>query len=104
MVDGTTAFLAIALMAAVTFLTRIGGVDIMSFVPITPRIEAFLRHLAVSVIVALVVPAAVKGGPTAVLAVATAGLVMVLTRSAVGAMLAGVACAALLRALPIPLL
>jgi uncharacterized membrane protein len=97
MIGEGTALLAILGMALVTYATRAGGVLLMGFVPITPRIEAFLRHLSSSVLVALVAPAALKGDAAAIPAVAVTVLVMAVTRQMVLAMAAGVAAAALLR-------
>ncbi len=94
MVYDVTAIVAILLLAAVTFATRIGGVWIMSFVTISPRIEAFLSAMATSVLVAIVVPATVAGTHRLWLAVAAAVLVTVATRSYLAGMIAGVALAA----------
>lgn len=94
--EGMT-LLAIVGMAVVTYATRVGGVLLMRLVPITPRVETFLRHLSSSVLVALVAPAALKGGPAAIVAVLVTLLVMATTRQMVAAMTAGVAAAALLR-------
>lgn len=94
MVDDLTAVLAIGAMAGVTYLTRAGGILLMGFVTLTPRVEAFLRSLSSSVLVALVVPAAVNGGGVATVALVVTVAVMLATRSALGAMLAGVAVAA----------
>jgi uncharacterized membrane protein len=96
-ISESMALLAIAGMALVTMATRVAGVAIMRFVPITPRVEAFLRALASSVLVALVTPALLRGEVAAAGAVGVAGLVMALTRQAVLAMLAGVLFAALWR-------
>src|ERR1700681_2554296 len=90
MVDERIALAAIAGMALVTYATRAAGVFLMGLVPITPRLESFLRSLSSSVLVALIVPAALKGDAASLAAVASAGLVMITTRSAVGAMIAGV--------------
>jgi uncharacterized membrane protein len=84
----------VLLMAAATAVTRVGGVWIMSYVRITPRIEAFLKYMSVSVLISIVVPAARAAGPHVWLAVAVAAFVMVATRNAVGAMLTGTALAA----------
>jgi uncharacterized membrane protein len=97
MVDERIALAAIVGMALVTYATRAGGVFLMGLVPITPRLESFLRSLSSSVLVALIVPAALKGDAASSAAVASAGLVMIATRSAIGAMIAGVAVAALWR-------
>jgi uncharacterized membrane protein len=96
MVDDVAAVGATLLLALVTLATRLGGVWIMSFVALTPRIQAFLKCMATSVFIAIVVPAAANGSPRIGLAVGAAALAMVTTRSALGAMLigAGVAAAA----------
>jgi uncharacterized membrane protein len=99
MVDAVASISAIVLLAAVTMATRVGGVWLMSYVAITPRIEAFLKYMSVSVLVAIVVTTTWSAGPRIWLAVGTAALAMAAARSAVGAMLAGTALAALARSL-----
>ena len=88
---------AILLLALVTMATRVGGVWIMSYVTITPRIEAFLKYMSISVLISIVAASAWAAGSRIWLGVVTAAVVMIVTRSAVGAMLAGTACAALAR-------
>lgn len=95
----TQVLLAILLMTVVTYATRAGGIFLMAYVPLTPRMEAFLKALAVSVLISIVVPATLKAGPRGIAAVAVAVAVMLATRSAIGAMLAGTATAALWRLL-----
>lgn len=91
---------AILGMALVTYITRAGGVLLMRFVPVTPRVETFLRYLSSSVLVGLVAPTVLASRDPAVwVAVAVAVLVMARTRQLVAAMLAGVAAAALARLL-----
>jgi uncharacterized membrane protein len=97
MIEQSTAIGAVLLLTAVTVATRFSGVWIMSFVEITPRIEAFLKYLAVSVLISIVVPATLNASPRIWLAVAAAAVTMVVTSSAVGAMLAGAAVAAAAR-------
>jgi uncharacterized membrane protein len=97
MVETIAAIGAIVLLSAVTLATRVGGVWIMAHVRITPRVEAFLKTMSVSVLISIVVTTTWAAGWRIWIAVATAALVMVLTRSAVGAMLAGTAVAALAR-------
>lgn len=97
MVDATAATSAVVLLAVVTMATRVGGVWIMSYVAITPRIEAFLKYMSLSVLISIVVATSWAAGPRIWLGVGTAALVMVATRSAVGAMLAGTALAAFAR-------
>ena len=97
MVDGMAAAGAVVLLAAVTIATRVGGVWIMSYVAITPRVEAFLKCMSISVLISIVAATAWAAEARIWLAVLTAAVVMAATRSAVGAMLAGAACAALAR-------
>ena len=97
MVDTAAAVSAVLLLAAVTMATRVGGVCIMSYVEITPRIESFLKYMSVSVLISIVVPTACAGTPRIWLAVGTAALIMVATRSALGAMVAGTVLAAVAR-------
>ncbi len=99
MIEQSAAIGAVLLLTVVTVATRFSGVWIMSFVEITPRIEAFLRYLAVSVLISIVVPATLNASPRIWLAVAAAAVTMIVTSSAVGAMLAGVAVAAAARGL-----
>jgi uncharacterized membrane protein len=94
MPDAISATSAVLLLAVVTIATRVAGVWIMSYVEITPRIEAFLKYVSVSVLISIVAPTTWVAGPRIWLAVGTAALVMVVTRSALGAMLAGTALAA----------
>ena len=65
-------WLVIAAMAAVTYLTRIGGFIVMGYVPLTRRVRAFLQALPGAVVVAIVLPIVVKDGGPAVLAVVVA--------------------------------
>jgi len=77
--------------------TRLGGMWLMSYVRVTPRAEIFLRYMSVSVLISIVAPATSFAGPHILIGVGAAALVMVATRSALGAMLAGTAVAALTR-------
>lgn len=90
--------LVIAAMALVTYATRAGGIWFMGFMPVTPRVEAFLRYLAGSVLVALLVPAVVRGGSVAYIAVGVSVAAMLVTRRTLLSMAAGVVAAALFRA------
>ena len=96
--DASSSALAIGGMALATFVARTGGLVIARVLPSTPFITAFLKHLGTSVIVALVVATLAKGdGPGFVAAAVTVAL------AAIGrpttALLAGMAVAALIRAL-----
>lgn len=89
--------LVILLMAVGTYLTRAGGYWLMQLVPVTRRTERLLRVLAGSVFVAIVTGQAVKGDLAAWLAIVVSMGVMLLLRSPVAAIIAGVAVAALVR-------
>lgn len=91
--------LAILAMGLVTYVTRIGGILIMARIPVSRRIEAFLRYLSGSVLVAVVVPPVVQTGPAAWLAVAASLAVMLATRHALLSLVVGMATAAAYRAL-----
>jgi uncharacterized membrane protein len=98
MVDETAAIGAVLLLMLVTIATRVGGVWIMYYVKITPRIEAFLKYMAVSVLISIVVPTTMAAAPRIWLAVGAAVIAMAATGSALGAMLIGTALAAIARA------
>src|SRR5215471_15817517 len=95
MVDDVSGTTAVMLMALVTLAMRVGGVWIMSTVAMTPRVEAFLRAMAASVFISIVVPSTLSASPRIWLAVGAATVAMVLTRSLLAAMLIGTVCAAL---------
>lgn len=97
MVDTVAAVAAVLLLTLVTMATRIGGVWMMSYVKITPRIEAFLKYMAVSVLISIVVPATLAAAPRIWMAVAAAAAVAAVTRSALSAMLVGAAVAAVVK-------
>lgn len=91
----TSAMFVIALL---TYLTRIGGLLIMSWITMSPRAEKSLEALAGSVLVAIVVPAAFAGDLAAKAAVIAAILVMMKYRSPVLGMSAGLVAAIAIRA------
>jgi uncharacterized membrane protein len=93
------ASLAILAMGLVTYATRIGGIVLMSRVTFSPRVEAFLRYLSGSVLVAVVVPPVVETGPAAWLAVAAALASMLASRHTLLSLLVGMASAAIYRAM-----
>lgn len=99
MVDDWTGYGLIVAMALITYGTRVAGLWVMAFIPLTPRIEATLRALSGSVLVALVVPAAINGGNAYVAAAATAAVLTYLTGKPMLALCVGVAMAAIGRAL-----
>lgn len=93
--------LAIVLMALVTYLTRAGGVFVMSRVPIGPKVERFINAMAGSVLVAVVTPMAVNGDWGARMALVATLVVMLLVRKPLPAIGAGILAAALWRFLVI---
>lgn len=69
----------------------------MSCVRITPRVEISLKYMSVSVVIAIVAPVTWAATPHIWLGVGAAALVMAATRSALAAMFAGTALAAVAR-------
>ena len=88
----------LAAMALAAYAARIAGYWLIGRVPLSPRLLRMLDALPGAVIAAIVLPILVKGGPSAVLAVAAAMATMALVRNDFAAVLAGVAMAALVRA------
>jgi len=91
---------AVLVMAGVTYLTRVAGALAMEVVPLSPAMQRFLGAISGAVLVALVVPELVQGDLAARAAVFAAVGVAVLSRSLIGAMLVGVAVAAVIRIVP----
>lgn len=91
------ALTAIGVMALITYLTRAGGVFVMSRVPIGPKVERFINAMAGSVLVAVITPMAVQGDWGARLALlATLGTMLTLQKP-LPAISAGILTAALWR-------
>ena len=95
---GYGTFIIILIMAVVTLITRLGGVFVMSFVPINYRVQQFISAMSGSVLVAVLAPMAVNGDNGARVALATTAAIMLLLKKPLPAIAAGVAAAALLRA------
>ena len=95
----TGAFLAILAMAAATYFCRVSGFWLMGQVTLTPRMNRALAALPGSIVVATVLPIALRSGLPAVLAVAAAVAVMMVRRSELIALIAGLAVASGARAL-----
>lgn len=91
------AVMAILIMAVVTYVTRAGGVFVMSRVPIGPRVERFINAMAGSVLVAVITPMAMQGDWGARLALVATLVVMLTTQKALAAISAGILAAALWR-------
>jgi uncharacterized membrane protein len=90
---------AILAMAAATYAMRAGGFWLMAQMPLTPRLKRMLEALPGSVVVAAVLPIVVRDGPVTALAIAVAGLVMLLRRNDLLAVVTGMAVAAGARAM-----
>jgi uncharacterized membrane protein len=88
----------IVAMAVATYATRAGGFLLMRWVRLTPRVEAWIRHIPGAVIISLVAPAALTRGPAEALAVIVTAVVMVATKNELAAMSAGIAAVAGARA------
>ena len=85
---------AIAVVAAVTFATRLAGPALMRRISVTPRVERFLEALSISVIAAILASFVAQGGVREAFAVLVAAVVMRTARSAIWAMVLGMAFAA----------
>ncbi len=88
-VDSTT-LLAIVLMALVTYATRAGGLWLASRLDLSERAEAFLEQIPGAILVSLVAPVVVAGGPAAWVSASLVALVAWRTGSLLGAMVVGV--------------
>ncbi|KLV10902.1 branched-chain amino acid transporter [Photobacterium ganghwense] len=89
--------LIILVMALVTLITRWGGVFVMSFIPISHRVQQFISAMSGSVLVALLAPLAVEGDNGARLALLATAIVMMIWKKPLPAIAAGVLAAALFR-------
>lgn len=96
---GHGTFVIILVMALVTLATRWGGVFVMSFVPISPRVQQFIGAMSGSVLVAVLTPLAVSGDNGARVALASTALVMLVVKKPLPAIAAGIVAAAVFRQL-----
>ncbi|MDG9885770.1 AzlD domain-containing protein [Pseudomonas sp. GD04058] len=87
----------VLIMAVVTLATRWGGVFVMSFVPISYRVQHFIGAMSGSVLVAVLTPLAVSGDNGARLALASTAVVMLLVKKPLPAIAAGIIAAAVFR-------
>mgnify|MGYP001826753615 CR=1 FL=1 len=87
-------FLVIAAMGLTVYATRIAGSELMSLFNMTPRLEAVLKAMASSVLVAIVVSECARGSLRTSAAVAVASIVMLAFRNPLIAMSGGVVTAA----------
>ncbi|RBW48440.1 AzlD family protein [Marinobacter sp. F3R11] len=87
----------ILIMTLVTLVTRFGGVFVMSFVKISPRIESFINTMASSVLIAIIVPMAFSGDAGAVAALSVTAGTMLIIRKPLPSIAAGILAAGLVR-------
>jgi uncharacterized membrane protein len=93
----STFLLALVGMALASFACRISGFLLMGYVTITPRVEAALKAIPISVMVGIVTPAATSGKLPELLGLLAVGLVMKLVRNDLAAAVAGAATVAVAR-------
>ncbi len=93
----STFWLALAGMALASFACRISGFLLMGYVTITPRVEAALKAIPISVMVGIVTPAATAGKLPELLGLLAVGLAMKLVRNDLAAAVAGAATVAVAR-------
>jgi len=87
----------ILIMTLVTLVTRFGGVFVMSFVKISPRIESFINTMASSVLIAIIVPMAFGGDAGAIAALSVTAVTMLILKKPLPSIAAGILAAALIR-------
>lgn len=89
--DWVTPTTVILAMAAATMAVRFAGYWIMASVPLTPFVRAALEALPGTIIIATIVPLAMREGLDAWLGIAAAAGVMIVTRKDIAALVAGLA-------------
>lgn len=94
---GYGTLIIVLIMALVTLATRWGGVFVMSFVPISYRVQQFIGAMSGSVLVALLTPLALEGDISARLALLTTAVIMLLVKKPLPAIAGGILVAALAR-------
>ncbi|MBL4892745.1 MAG: AzlD domain-containing protein [Rhizobiaceae bacterium] len=87
-------YLVIISMGIMVYATRIAGSELMSMFQITPRIEAILKSMAMSVLVAIVVSECMRGGLRECTAVLFAVVAMLVFKNSLIAMAIGIITAA----------
>ena len=98
------ALLAIVLMALVTYTTRAGGLWIASRFDLSERAGTWLDQIPGAILVSLVAPAVLTGGPVEMVAALAVVVVSLKTGSLPAAMVTGVVTVLALRALETNLL
>lgn len=94
---GWGSLIIVLIMAVVTLATRLGGVFVMSFVPIGFRVQQFISAMSGSVLVAILTPLAIDGDTSARLALLTTAIIMLVLKKPLPAIAGGILVAALVR-------
>jgi uncharacterized membrane protein len=94
-----TSLMTILGMALITYLTRIGGVWLIRFIPLSKRLKAWVDILPGTILMAIVAPTVFSTGFAEVGASLATVLVFVRTRNILLAMLVGIAAVVGLRIL-----
>ncbi|WP_049924428.1 AzlD family protein [Halopiger djelfimassiliensis] len=97
----TTVLLAIAGMAIVTYLTRVGGFWLVDRVELSDRSRSFLGYVPGAVLVSLILPELVRGGVPEFGAALVTLLVAIRTGNILYAMAAGIGAVVAFRRLPL---
>lgn len=92
------ALAAITGMMLATYACRAGGFWLMQHVPLTARVRRGLNALPGSIVVATVVPLALRGGFPAIIGIGCAFIVMARLRNELIALIAGLLAVTLARA------
>ena len=93
----TLTLITILGMALVTYATRAGGFWLMGLVTPSPRIEAWLKQIPGTVLVAIIAPTVLASSLAETLAALATILVAIRTKNVLIAMVVGVAAVWLLR-------
>lgn len=88
-------------MAAVTYATKAGGLWLMGQVEVSDRVEAWLNALPGAIVVSIIAPTIVNGGPVEWTAGAVVLLVAWKLGSIIASMAIGVGLVWLLRTVPV---
>lgn len=100
----STTLLAIGLMALVTYATRAGGLWLATRLDLSERAGVWLDQIPGAILVSLVAPVVLTGGPAEALAAVAVVFVAVRTGSLPAAMVTGVGAVVVLRAIEVSLL
>ena len=87
----------IVIMAIVTLATRWGGVFIMSYIPLSDRVQRFIQAMSASVFIALIAPIMLETDIAGRLALITTFVLMLALKMPIVAMSLGILVAAMSR-------